>query len=131
MIAGVVLVLDSGVGHDAEAPPLAVHARGEGLCEGVGVACELPPPDEPQAASKMTVTTIATTLTGISIVASRAWSHGQKASISCDQRPSRANSVRDLSADQRVPISFQARHQHIKVREGGRIRVTTREITPA
>jgi hypothetical protein len=44
-IGGVVAVLDSGAGHEAEAGPLEVHARGVGLGEAwaVGEADEDPP----------------------------------------------------------------------------------------
>jgi hypothetical protein len=56
-----VLGLDSGAGQDAEAGPLAVHARGDGL--GVGVACELPPVVDPHAAISITVATTAPTFT--------------------------------------------------------------------
>jgi hypothetical protein len=51
---------------------MEVHARGEGLDVGVGVACELPPPDEPHAASSIVIATIAPTLIGTSVVADRA-----------------------------------------------------------
>jgi hypothetical protein len=59
-IGGVVLVLNSGAGQDAEAGPLAVHARGDGL--GVGVACEFPPVPKPHAASNITIATSAPSL---------------------------------------------------------------------
>jgi hypothetical protein len=59
-IGGVVLVLVSGPGQDAEAAPPEMHAKGEGLGAGVGVACELPPPpEEPHAASNIAIATIA------------------------------------------------------------------------
>jgi hypothetical protein len=59
-IGGVVLVLMSGPGQVAEAAPPEMHARGEGLGAGVGVACELPPPpEEPHAASNIAIATIA------------------------------------------------------------------------
>jgi hypothetical protein len=69
---------------------MEVHARGEGLDVGVGVACELPPPDEPHAASSIVIATIAPTLMGTSVVADRAYSKSRKARVSCDNRPALA-----------------------------------------
>src|SRR5450756_352080 len=57
---GAVLIRESGPIQEAEAALLLVHAKGErlGVSVGVGVACELPPPDEPHAASSITIVTI-------------------------------------------------------------------------
>ncbi|HEX7263907.1 MAG TPA: hypothetical protein VF383_06990, partial [Candidatus Dormibacteraeota bacterium] len=73
-IGGAVLVREAGPGHDGEAAPLAVHATGEelGVGVGVGVDGELPPPDEPHAASNITSATIAPTLMKVSVVANGA-----------------------------------------------------------
>jgi hypothetical protein len=72
-IGGVVLVLVSGPGQDA-AGPLDVHAKGEGLGAVVGDAGEVPPPpDEPHAASRIAIATIAPNLIRNSVMANRMW----------------------------------------------------------
>jgi hypothetical protein len=51
-----------------------VHAKGEGLGAGVGDAGEVPPPpDEPHAASRIAIATIAPNLIRNSVMANRMW----------------------------------------------------------
>jgi hypothetical protein len=67
-IAGVVPVLLSAVVQEAEAGPLEVHAKGEALGIGVGVASVLPPVVEPQAANNTAIATSTPTLTEMSVL---------------------------------------------------------------
>jgi hypothetical protein len=71
-----------GPGQDVDAAPREVHAKGEGLGVGVGVTRELPPPDEPHAAKKIAIATIAATLMPAIVVEDRASSHRRRARVS-------------------------------------------------
>jgi hypothetical protein len=63
MMGGVVLARDAGASQVEAATPLGAHVGGEGLAlgeeavEGVGVAWDVLPLDDPHAASRMTPAT--------------------------------------------------------------------------